>query len=548
MFFVALCPLLILNWISFLAAEDALKKSTLSGLYQSAEYKAGQVYLYLETLKTNTRDFSSDGFIKNALESMSGNPSVLNSLTTHLQDNKLSTQSDLLYIDVFDTNGNIVASTNPERIGIIELNQAYYRQGLKGMYVSSVSHELDGQLTGAIAMPLTKIDDPLSTIGVLVNHYRMDKLKDLFSGELVFELSGNTRYNKLSKEESVYLTDFNGELVTTSSIEEPNQSPQVLDTYPIQQAQQFNKESNAVWKNNVGVLVAGVSIIIRLDDFEYILIAEKTLTEAFSHIQHLEIQSYMLLFSTIIAVLFISWLVAYFITKPLHEMMSCIDVINTGHFDIDIKSIKSRDELGLMAMKFYDMTQNIKVMRDELIDKNSRLYELSIRDEMTGLYNHRHLIERGEYCIAEANRYKKPLSFLMVDIDHFKPINDNFGHPFGDFVLSGIADLLQSQLRGCDIISRYGGEEFAILMPSTNIEDATAVAEKLRKKVASHFFDHNGTKHQVTISIGIDQYHHDEDTVMQLISRADKALYHSKENGRNRVSIASSIIRPTECV
>ncbi len=547
LFFVALCPLLILNWMSFLAAEDALKKSTLSGLYQSAEYKAGQVYLYLETLKTNTRDFSSDGYIKNALEVMNDEPSVLNSLTEHLLNNKLTTQSDLLYIDVFDINGNIVASTKQERIGIAEFDQSYYRQGIKGMYVSSVSHDSSGQLVGSIAMPLTKIGNPLSTIGVLVNHYRMDKLKELFSGDLVFELSGNTRYNKLSKAESVYLADFNGKLVTSSSIEEASHTQQVLDIYPIEQAQQFNKETNTIWQNNDGDSVAGVSIIIRVDDFEYLLVAEKKLTEAFSHIQHLKAQSYMLLFSTIVVIFFISTLMAYFITRPLNNMMSCIDVINTGHFDIDIKSIKSGDELELLAMKFYDMTQNIKVMRDDLIDKNAKLYELSIRDEMTGLYNHRHLIERGEYCVAEANRYKKPLSFVMVDIDHFKPINDNFGHPFGDIVLSGIAELLRGQLRSCDIISRYGGEEFAILMPSTNIVDATAVAEKLRTKVASHSFEHNGDKHQLTISVGLAEYYHDEDSMMKIIARADKALYRSKENGRNRVSVASSMIELTDC-
>ncbi|EPJ55670.1 MAG: hypothetical protein OFPI_02800 [Osedax symbiont Rs2] len=535
LFGIALCPLLISNWMSFLATEKALKNSTLAGLNLGAEYKAGEIYLYLETLKTNTKDFATDGYIKDSLEKMSNGIIDASTLNQHLRDNKLTSHSDLLGIDILNNKGTIVASTELGRIGLTQAQQVSYLQGRKGIYVSAVNDNDndDGHLSGKIAIPLTKNTDVKVNLGVLVNHYRMDKLQDLFTGKLVTDLGGRASYRSLSLTEVVYLVNFSGEMITSSAT---NTRPMPkIDSYPVRQADIFNQESNGIWQNHLGITVIGVSIIIEIDDFKYLLVAEKQLSEAFKHIQQLKIQSYLLLFLTVAIILIVSWLMAYFITIPLHKLMACVDDVSTGRFECNLQEVENRDEFGLLTNKFAKMTLKLKKMRDQLEFKNSQLYELSIRDELTGIFNHRYLMAQGEYFVSYTKRSKSPLSCLMMDIDHFKSINDTFGHPFGDFVLRSISELFQSQIRSSDILGRYGGEEFAIIMPDTSIRDAMMVAEKIRLAVSTKAFTQGSVQHRTSISIGVAEYKHLDDTVMQMISRADRALYGSKNSGRNKV-------------
>ena len=537
LFSFALCPLFINNWMSFLAAEKALEKSTLSGLNLSAEYKAGEIYLYLETLKTNTRDFATDGFIKRSL----GQTALYNSDTTalnqHLVYNKLPSHSDLISIDIMDTQGVIVASTQTQRIGLALRDLLTFQRGSEGVYVSAVKRSPAGKLTGSIAIPLYKTSDSSAIIGVLVNHYRMDKLQDLFSGKLIAALGGKPQYRNLSVQEAVYLVDFSGQFLTHSA-EFINQRA-VINTYPVQQAKIFNLETDGIWDNGLGTAVIGVSSIVEIDDFKYLLIVEKQLDAAFENIQQLKSRSYLLFLITLLAASLVSWLMAYYITLPMQQLMSCIDHVSTGKFESSLRDIKHRDEFGLLASKFNHMTQKIKRMHHQLTEKNRELYHQSILDSLTGLYNHRHLLERGAYCIATAKRHNKTLSCLMIDIDHFKGINDKYGHPFGDFVLSSIAKVFKSQLRKSDILSRYGGEEFAIIMPDTDGENALLAVEQIRHGIKSHLFMQGATQHWLTISIGVAEYNHLDNDLMDIISRADSALYQSKHEGRDRSTLAT---------
>jgi len=535
LFSFALFPLFISSWMSFLAAQSSLEKSTLSGLNLSAEYKAGEIYLYLETLKTNTRDFATDGFIKRSLKQSALYNTSATALNQHLIDNKLPSHNDLISIDIMNTQGVVVASTEAHRIGLALHDQLNFKRGSKEIYVSDVDHSTAGNLTGSIAIPLKKTNNSTAIIGVLVNHYRMDKLQDLFSGKLIADLGGKTSYRNSSLQEAVYLVDLSGQLLTHST--ELSSQATMVDTYPVQQAKTFNQETDGIWDNNLGTAVIGVSIIVQINDFKSLLIVEKPLDEAFENIQQLKAQSYLLSLITLLAVSLASWLMAYYITLPMKKLMSCIDHVSTGKFESRSQAIKHRDEFGLLALKFDNMTQKIKIMHDQLTGENRQLYHQSILDSLTGLYNHRHLLERGEYCIATAKRHNNALSCLIIDIDHFKEINDKFGHPFGDFVLSGIADLFRFKLRKSDILSRYGGEEFVILMPDTNGENAMIVAEQIRYKIESHLFVQGDNKHRITISIGVAEYNRLDNKIMDILSRADTALYQSKNNGRNQSTL-----------
>ncbi|MFT3707929.1 MAG: diguanylate cyclase [Archangium sp.] len=175
--------------------------------------------------------------------------------------------------------------------------------------------------------------------------------------------------------------------------------------------------------------------------------------------------------------------------------------------------------------------------------QNARLHEqtvaLSITDPLTGVPNRRHLFQQLEAEIARAARFDTPLSMLMIDIDHFKHLNDSAGHSAGDEVLRQVCHRLKVNLRKVDLLARYGGEEFVVLLPQINREEAFEVAEKLRKSVADTPMLHGSDQPEgkVTISVGVATLPHDAKEQHKLVDCADSALYASKRSGRNKATL-----------
>jgi len=162
---------------------------------------------------------------------------------------------------------------------------------------------------------------------------------------------------------------------------------------------------------------------------------------------------------------------------------------------------------------------------------------LSVTDELTGLYNRRYFRQILDVEFSRAKRCSSALSLGMLDIDHFKNINDTYGHQFGDKVLSEISSIIRKSLRKTDIVARYGGEEIIIVLPETTLSSAHIPLEKLRRLIEEHDFVYEGTTIHVTASIGLSTYGLDVPNESELIKRADEVLYKAKHNGRNRVEI-----------
>ncbi|MBI2891503.1 MAG: diguanylate cyclase [Nitrospirae bacterium] len=175
----------------------------------------------------------------------------------------------------------------------------------------------------------------------------------------------------------------------------------------------------------------------------------------------------------------------------------------------------------------------------ELKKSRDRLRELASIDELTQVYNRRHFMEELSREFSRAVRYQKPISFILMDIDHFKKINDTHGHQVGDMVLSHLAALIKQALRGSDVVARYGGEEFAVILPETELEGAVAAAEKMRRTVEREGFPSQDGPLDVRVSFGVANWpRHKVAHVDQLIRLADDALYCAKDAGRNRVVVA----------
>lgn len=175
-------------------------------------------------------------------------------------------------------------------------------------------------------------------------------------------------------------------------------------------------------------------------------------------------------------------------------------------------------------------------IRQNITDKK-RIEVLSTHDSLTGLYNRAKLDEVMAYEMAQARRYKKELSIILLDIDHFKRVNDNFGHLQGDSVLKKLATLLLSNIRESDSVGRWGGEEFLIICPNTGLQGAASLAEKVRQIVENSDFGHLDITCSFGVSVIFDEI--DEDALLQ---QADDALYRAKDLGRNRVISKSELL------
>ena len=169
----------------------------------------------------------------------------------------------------------------------------------------------------------------------------------------------------------------------------------------------------------------------------------------------------------------------------------------------------------------------------------------NITDPLTKVYNRRYLDRRLDEEVARSRRYSLELSVLMLDIDHFKRVNDTYGHQAGDVTLSALASLVKASLRDLDIVARYGGEEYLVICTNTTIDGAALVAERLRRLVESHqveITDGSGERQtiQISISIGVAGLGASVDNKEKLVQAADQALYRAKGEGRNRVIVARS--------
>ncbi len=210
---------------------------------------------------------------------------------------------------------------------------------------------------------------------------------------------------------------------------------------------------------------------------------------------------------------------------------------------------EANDELGRLNLSYEQIVLELKQAKQsaeklamELKQANDSLRELALLDGLTGLNNHRYFQEVLETELERAGRYKHPISLLMLDIDFFKKVNDNYGHPAGDHVLKEVSRVFVALVRQCDFVARYGGEEFAIVLPVTDTHGAKVLAQRLRRGVEQERIEYNGQVISVTISIGLAA---SSDAGKSKISRAalikagDQALYRAKRNGRNRVEVGT---------
>jgi len=243
-------------------------------------------------------------------------------------------------------------------------------------------------------------------------------------------------------------------------------------------------------------------------------------------------------------------------TNQLIDAVAGKSVEILSYFEIDAGNMKpysqllidANEELGKLNVSYEQLILELKRSKEttenlaiELQTTNEKLRELVTKDGLTGLFNHRYFQEAIDREISRTIRYDKPLTLILLDIDHFKNVNDTYGHPAGDAVLKVISAIIKKAVRESDLVARYGGEEFAAILPETDLKGGAILAERIRRAVEAMDIPVDGQTIQVTISLGVTTYNlsSGSDGKAAFVSAADKGLYHSKEGGRNKLSIVS---------
>jgi diguanylate cyclase (GGDEF)-like protein len=292
------------------------------------------------------------------------------------------------------------------------------------------------------------------------------------------------------------------------------------------------------YTNHAGTAVLGT--YKRVPQVQWAVLSELSQSTAFEQVRHFRNIALAAVALVLLVVGATAYRLGLLIVRPLERLAEGAAEVSTGDLSVDLPSTGGGDgEVGVLTRVFNHMVKRLREGRQQLADtnetlrvKNEALERLSVTDGLTGLSNHRSLMQRlGEEGIR-SKRTKKPFSVIMADVDYFKAYNDDYGHPAGDEVLKKMSAILREATRTMDSVSRYGGEEFAILLPETSLSGAREVAERIRARVESTAFPNRA----ITLSIGVAEFPKHADSPKSVLKAADVALYHAKRGGRNQVA------------
>ncbi|MBU0945125.1 MAG: diguanylate cyclase [Proteobacteria bacterium] len=427
---------------------------------------------------------------------------------------------------VLDNEGQIVAASEP-----MDMEQAIQLPTDRTEQIAATnSFKGDVYFTGKDSSPLILIGIPLfsekrDNLGFLAAEVRLEGILPLLQAALF----NNGKEAPLCAA-LVHLKDGSHFLSTghsTDPVTPQNISTtirQLFDSPPHLQS----------FSDYHGTHVVGLAMALNTSGWG-LLITEKYV-DVFAKVTRSRNRNILIICSFALLMGVVAYLFAKQIITPLTALTNGSLLVANGNLNVCLP-IHKNDELGLATRMFNEMVAELK-------QNHAKLEQLATTDSLTQLANRKEIMRKLCQHFEHYQRYATEFSILMIDIDHFKKINDTYGHLAGDAVLRQLAMIFQETLRNVDMAGRYGGEEFLVILAETSGEKAQHTGERIRQAVERHTFIYDNNPLKITISIGIARILEEEKNENSLVSRADQALYRAKGNGRNQVVYIASPVTP----
>lgn len=521
-----LIPSLGLGLLSFRLNEALINDNLTRELLSLADFTSRELDLWVNEQIQAASALSTSDIVINGL-----------SVTSQTQADKINiSQQDLtqylravhekldtvLELTVVGTDGKLIASSADLPAPVV-LPQNWPQNASINGIVSKPPHwnKRLSAATLSIAIPVLSYDD--FVIGALVTTLDLQSLKPSLKDTTKLPLG------------EVILIDAAGN-VLLSSHNETNQLVS-LNAELLRKLQAQNRKP-FTFTNVMQRKVIGLGYIY--NKLQLTIIAERDHQEVYAAWINLRNLFLALVSVLILMVTAIALRMGHTIVKPLQDLISATKHIVEGDLDVRL-TITRNDELGQLARTFNRMTEELLHKQAKIIannkamrQKNKQLEALSVTDGLTGLYNRNKLNMIIADQLARFKRNHRPFAVLMMDVDHFKTLNDNLGHIVGDRILTAVAKILVQSIRSVDFAARYGGDEFIIILTENTVNEALNTAERIRSQVAESLHGPDEKKITITLSIGIVQCEPGDTTSTILLTRADNALYAAKHAGRNQ--------------
>jgi diguanylate cyclase (GGDEF)-like protein len=496
----ALVPALVTAWVSYIQNKSAVTERLARQLEGVSRQAVREVDLWRKDGAYNLKVFTTSYEVSENLD-RTPRPARLTTYLSSLRDRL----PDYAVLAVVDLQGRIVAAS--------PANAA--RPPLPGDWLSEMRADRsvvgdpywDEQLKAPVVTLVVPVRSGARLIGALAATAQLQTLRQTLH-ELAPVGSGR-----------ILLLDGDGRVILGPEAAAPEAMQVRLGTARGAQPAGI-KEYTSVDE------VAVVGSFSRATTLPWTIAAELPVAEAYRQLARLRTMSFLIVAALVIGVGLVAYLLGLLLVRPLDRLSEASQQVAQGDFAVDLP-VLGGGEVGQLTQVFNDMVVRLREQRAEL-------ERLSVTDSLTNLFNRRRLMELLTDEVRRCQRLKHPFAVIMVDVDRFKDYNDAYGHPAGDQVLVRVAAILKEAVREVDSVSRYGGEEFVVVMPEAGEAEAATLAERLRQRIADEPFAHR----QVTISLGVAQYPLQGEAADALIAAADAALYEAKRSGRNRVSQA----------
>jgi len=524
---VTLIPSLGLGWAFYIQTKRILLGKVELELHNGINQAQREADLWFKEHTVNMRVFSNSFVVSENMERFINlreeNNTVQVTATIEILDEYLilvqSQFQEYQRLLLFDDSGKILAQSSTNKKPFT-LPENWKEQLAQNKIVIGELDRIESPAEATVFIATPVLSQKQVFLGLLATEANINGLQSLMESIAV---SQSTKLSLLNKDGSILgsTTQLHNAATTafpdTDSLHKLYNNPMLLTTYT---------RSNAT---------KVIGIFAPLPYLSWGILMEKRYELAFAEVLQLKNITLIIIAILLLFIGITAFFLSYSILSPLRQLVKGAMQVAGGDLGVQL-AVKNRDELGFTITIFNDMVVKLRKNRDQL-------EKLAAVDSLTGLSNRKHIMDTLALHIKRYARHKTPFSILMTDLDHFKRVNDTYGHLAGDAVLVRVGKIFNETLRSIDTAGRYGGEEFLIILDSTGKQEAKQTAERIRQAVESSEIITGGHTIKVTISIGIatsnDTINLDKNSGQLLIGLADKALYKAKEEGRNRIVLSS---------